>query len=97
MLIPELSHQLNNSHSGKSVPTSIGEARGVLAKLAWVMSLGSTFPQASRTSGWLDSQTRSSPTEIAGSAREVSLKEALFHLGWQVLDRILQGFAGEAI
>ena len=96
MLIPEISHQLNNSHSGKSAPTPIGEARDVFAKLAWAMSLGSTYPQARHTSGWLDSQTRSSPTEIAGSAREVSLKEALFHLGWQVLNRILQGFAGKA-
>ena len=33
----------------------------------------------------------------AGSAREVRLKEALRHLGWQVLSRILESFAGEAI
>src|SRR5215203_5473065 len=61
------------------------------------MLLGSPYPQARRTSGWLDPQTRSSPTETAGTAREVRLKEALFHIGRQVLDRILQSFPGEAI
>jgi hypothetical protein len=69
----------------------------VFAKSAWAMLLGSPYPQARHTSGWLGPQTRSSSTETAGTAREVSLKEALFHLRRQVLDRILQGFAGEAI
>jgi hypothetical protein len=61
------------------------------------MLLGSPYPQARSTSGWLGPQTRSSPTETAGIAREVSPKEALFYIGRQVLDRILQSFAGEAI
>jgi len=97
MLIPEINHQLNNSHSGKSVPTPIGEARDVFAKSAWAMLLGSPYPQARRTSGWFGPQTRSSPTASAGTALEVRLKEVFFHLGLQVLDRILQSFPGEAI
>jgi low temperature requirement protein LtrA len=44
MLIPEISHQLSNSHSGKSVPTPIGEARDVFAKSAWDMLLGNPYP-----------------------------------------------------
>ena len=69
----------------------------VTAVMTLMLLLGSPQSQARRTSGWLDPQTRSSLTETAGTALEVSPKEALFHIGRQVLDCIPQGFAREAI
>jgi hypothetical protein len=72
--------------------------QNALANLtAWDMLFGSPKSRACRTCRWQRPQTCSSATATAGTAREVRLKEALCHLGWQVLGRILQSFAGEAL
>src|SRR5918997_5858813 len=52
---------------------------------------------AGLTCRWQVPQTCSSPTATAATAREMRLKEALRHLGRQVLDCIFQSFSGEAI
>src|SRR5918999_1167372 len=50
---------------------------------------------AGLTCRWQVPQTCSPPTATAATAREMRLKEALRHLGRQVLDCIFQSFSGE--
>ena len=71
--------------------------RACLQRWLWAALLSSPQSRAALTCSCQEPQKCSSPTATAGATRERRLWEALCHLGRQVLGRVLQTFAREAI